>query len=74
MLPLSFWAWLVVAAVCVLYELADTEMLSLSFGLGALAAATAVLLGLGPGWQWGSFFAVTLAGFVLLARWWAQGR
>ena len=72
--PLAFWAWLVVAAVCALYELAGAQMLSLSFALGALTAAVVALLGAGPWWQWGGFFAVSLVGLVGLGRWWSQGR
>jgi membrane protein implicated in regulation of membrane protease activity len=72
--PLAFWAWLVVAAVCAVYELFGAKMLSLPFALGALAAAVAVLVGAAPGWQWGVFFGVTFAALVALSRWWAQGR
>jgi membrane protein implicated in regulation of membrane protease activity len=73
-LPLAFWAWLVIAAVLALYELAGAQMLSLAFALGALAAAIAVLLGAGAGWQWGLFFGVSLVGLIGLGRWWSHGR
>jgi membrane protein implicated in regulation of membrane protease activity len=74
--PLHFWSWLVVALVCAVYELYGAEMLSLPFALGALAAAVAVLVGAGPWWQWGLFFAVALIALLGFARWWrapAQG-
>ena len=69
MVPLSFWAWLVVAAVCATYELWGAQMLSLSFALGALAAAVACSLGAGGWWPWGLFFGVSLFGIATLGRW-----
>ncbi len=73
-LPLAFWAWLIIAALLAAYELAGAEMLSLSFALGALAAAVTVLLGAGAGWQWGLFFSVSFVGLIGFGRWWAHGR
>ena len=70
MLPLWFWAWLMVATVCALYELAGADMLSVPFALGALSAAAAVLLGAGVAWQWSLFFGVSFVALVGLGRWW----
>ncbi len=72
---LPFWAWLVVAVACALYELLGrADLFALPFALGALAAAVATLLGASAGWQWGLFFAVSLLGIVGFRRWRAQGR
>ncbi len=71
-MPLSFWAWLVVAGACAAYEIVGAEMLSLPFALGSLSAAVAVLLGAGAWWQWGLFFGVSLAALIGFDRWWRR--
>jgi len=69
-LHIWFWAWLVIAAVCALYELYAGEMLSLPWALGALSAAVLEFLGVPLAWQWVAFFAVSFVFLVAMRRWW----
>lgn len=73
------WAgWVVVAVICAIAEMATPTFFIVWFGVGALAAAAADLIGLGLAWQIVAFVVVSTALVLstkkLSARWLKKDR
>jgi len=54
-----WWVWMVIAALFVIGEIFTAGFFLLWFGIGAAVAGILALLGLGAGWQWGTFIVVS---------------
>jgi len=54
-----WWIWMVIAALFVIGEIFTAGFFLLWFGIGAAVAGILALLGLGAGWQWGTFIVVS---------------
>ncbi|MFH1941612.1 MAG: NfeD family protein [bacterium] len=54
--------WMALAAVFIIGEMFTAGFFLLWFGIGAAVAGVLALLGVGAGWQWGSF--VVLSGIL----------
>lgn len=66
-----WWIWMALAAVFIIGEIFTGGFFILWFGVGALLAGVAAILGLGAGWQWGIF--VVVSGIlVVVSRRFAQ--
>ena len=63
-----WWIWMIVAAVFVVGEIFTAGFFLLWFGIGALLAGIAALIGLGAGWQWAVFVVVSLVLFAVSRR------
>lgn len=63
-----WWIWLIIAAVFVIGEIFTAGFFLLWFGIGALLAGIAALVGLGSAWQWGIFVVVSLVLFLVSRR------
>jgi membrane protein implicated in regulation of membrane protease activity len=64
----AWWIWMVLAAIFIVGEIFTAGFFILWFGIGAAVAGFLALLGLGAGWQWGSFVAVSGVLFVVSRR------
>jgi len=54
-----WWIWMIIAALFVIGEIFTAGFFLLWFGIGAAVAGILALLGLGAGWQWGTFIVVS---------------
>ena len=63
-----WWIWMAIAAFFVIAEIFTMGFFLLWFGVGAALAGILALLGLGMGWQLGSFIIVSLVLFVISRR------
>lgn len=63
-----WWVWMAIAAFFVVAEIFTMGFFLLWFGVGAAVAGVLALVGLGPGWQLGSFVVVSLVLFVVSRR------
>jgi len=60
-----WWIWMAIAAFFVIAEIFTMGFFLLWFGVGAAVAGVLAMLGLGMGWQLGSFVVVSLVLFVI---------
>jgi membrane protein implicated in regulation of membrane protease activity len=60
-----WWIWMAIAAFFVIAEIFTMGFFLLWFGVGALVAGILAILGLGMGWQLGSFVIVSLILFAI---------
>jgi membrane protein implicated in regulation of membrane protease activity len=60
----TWWIWMALAAIFIIAEIFTAGFFILWFGIGAAVAGVLALLGLGAGWQWGSF--VVVSGVLLV--------
>lgn len=67
-MSLPFWAWIVVAVVCVLGECLTGGLLTLPWAVGAFCAALLEAVHVGYGWQWIAFVGVSSVLLVLAQR------
>jgi len=63
-----WWIWMIIAAIFVVGEIFTAGFFLLWFGVGAALAAILAILGLGIGWQLGSFVVVSGVLFVISRR------
>ena len=64
-MELRYWMlWLVLAAAFIVGEMFTAGFFLLWFGIGAAVSCILALLGLGAGWQWGSF--IVISGILFL--------
>ena len=63
-----WWIWMVIAAVFVIGEIFTAGFFLLWFGIGAAAAGILAILGLGAGWQWGTFVVISGVLFAISRR------
>ncbi len=63
-----WWVWMAIAAFFVVAEIFTMGFFLLWFGVGAAVAGVLALVGLGPGWQLGSFVVVSLVLFAVSRR------
>lgn len=56
--------WMIFAALFIIGEIFTAGFYLLWFGIGAAIAGVLALLGLGAGWQWGSFLVISLVLFL----------
>lgn len=63
-----WWIWMAIAAFFVIAEIFTMGFFLLWFGVGAALAGVLALLGLGMGWQLGSFIIVSLVLFLISRR------
>ena len=61
----AFWAWIVVAGVCVLGECVAGGLFTLPWAVGAFVAAMLEAAHVGSGWQWIAL--VTISSVLLVA-------
>lgn len=54
-----WWIWMIIAALFVIGEIFTAGFFLMWFGIGAAVAGILALLGLGAGWQWGTFIVVS---------------
>ena len=66
-----WWLWMVLAAVFIIGEIFTGGFFVLWFGVGALLAGVAAMLGLGAAWQW-AIFVVASGVLVIVSRRFAQ--
>ena len=67
----TWWIWMALAAIFIIAEIFTAGFFILWFGIAAAVAGVLALLGLGAGWQWGSF--VIIAGvFLVISRKFAE--
>lgn len=64
----AWWIWMIFAAIFVIAEIFTAGFFVLWFGVGAALAGVLALLGLSPGWQWGSFIIATTFLFLISRR------
>jgi membrane protein implicated in regulation of membrane protease activity len=60
-----WWVWMAIAAFFVVAEIFHMGFFLLWFGVGAAVAGILALLGLGPGWQLGSFVVLSAVLFAV---------
>ena len=60
-----WWIWMFFAACFIIGEIFTAGFFLLWFGIGALVAGILALLGIGAGWQWGTFVVVSGVLFAL---------
>ncbi len=60
-----WWIWMAIAAFFVVAEIFTMGFFLLWFGVGAAVAGVLALLGLGPGWQLGSFVVISAVLFAV---------
>ena len=60
--------WMVVAAAFIIGEIFTMGFFLLWFAIGAALAGILALIGLGAGWQWGTFVVVSLVLFIVSRR------
>lgn len=60
-----WWIWMAIAAFFVVAEIFTMGFFLLWFGIGAAVAGVLALLGLGPGWQLGSFVVISAVLFAV---------
>ena len=60
--------WIAFAALFIVGEIFTAGFFILWFGIGAAVAGVLALIGLGPGWQWGSFVVVSGVLFAVSRR------
>jgi membrane protein implicated in regulation of membrane protease activity len=60
-----WWIWMAIAAFFIIAEIFTMGFALLWFGVGAAVAGVLAILGLGPGWQMGSFIVVSGVLFVV---------
>lgn len=63
-----WWIWMVLAALFIIGEIFTAGLFLLWFGLGAAVAGILALVGLNPGWQWGTFVVVSTVLFAATRR------
>ncbi|MBF4508930.1 MAG: NfeD family protein [Aeromicrobium sp.] len=63
-----FWVWAGLAAILIVAEMFTAGFFLLPFGLGAAGAAGVNLAGLGIGWQWAVFLALSAILLLSLRR------
>ena len=66
-----WWLWMTLAAVFIIGEIFTGGFFILWFGVGALLAGVAAILGLGAPWQW-AIFVVVSGVLVVVSRRFAQ--
>lgn len=66
-----WWLWMALAAVFIIGEIFTGGFFIFWFGIGALLAGVAAILGLGAPWQWGIFVVVSGV-LVVVSRRFAQ--
>ena len=55
----AFWAWIIVAVVCVLGECVTGGLVTLPWAIGAFVAAALEAAHVAAGWQWVALVAVS---------------
>lgn len=60
--------WMIVAAAFIIGEIFTMGFFLLWFAIGAAIAGILALIGLGAGWQWGTFVVVSLVLFIVSRR------
>lgn len=60
--------WMIVAAAFIIGEIFTMGFFLLWFAIGAALAGILALIGLGAGWQWGTFVVVSLVLFIVSRR------
>ncbi len=60
--------WMAVAAAFIIGEIFTMGFFLLWFAIGAALAGILALIGLGAGWQWGTFVVVSLVLFIVSRR------
>ena len=60
--------WMALAALFIIGEIFTAGFFILWFGIAALVAGVLALLGIGAGWQWGSFIVISLVLFLVSRR------
>jgi membrane protein implicated in regulation of membrane protease activity len=60
-----WWVWMAIAAFFVVAEIFHMGFFLLWFGVGAAVAGILALVGLGPGWQLGSFVVISAVLFAV---------
>ena len=55
----TWWIWMALAAIFIVAEIFTAGFFIFWFGIGAAVAGVLAIIGLGAGWQWGSFVVVT---------------
>jgi len=63
-----WWIWMIIAGIFIIGELLHMGFFLLWFGVGAAIAGILALLGLGGGWQWGSFIVISMVLFAVTRR------
>ena len=63
-----WWIWMIIAAFFIVAEIFTAGFFLLWFGVGAGVAGVLALLGLGAGWQWGSFLVLSGVLFAVSRR------
>jgi membrane protein implicated in regulation of membrane protease activity len=63
-----WWIWMIIAGLFFIGELLHMGFFLLWFGVGAAIAGILALLGLGGGWQWGSFIVLSMVLFAVTRR------
>jgi len=63
-----WWIWMIIAGIFIIGELFHMGFFLLWFGVGAAIAGILALLGLGGGWQWGSFIVLSMILFAVTRR------
>jgi membrane protein implicated in regulation of membrane protease activity len=64
----SYVVWFIFAAVLIIGEIFTVGFFLACFGIGALVAGVLAMVGLNPGWQWGSFIIVSGVLFAVSRR------
>jgi membrane protein implicated in regulation of membrane protease activity len=68
-MELKIWlVWFIFAAIFIIGEIFTVGFFLACFGIGAIVAGILAIIGLNPGWQWGSFIVVSAVVFAVSRR------